>query len=198
LWLEKGVSVADDDSAIEIADSDDDSEVSVVKKEVLEEENEGVSKHAKKDANVKMEVLQKQLDEQRKESDELKKKIEEMMVGGCNRGPEVNAALSGVTAHPLQLMHPQYGVMGTMNPYGSHFGVAHPPGYAHHQYSSFAGANTLAGVFAGANTPAMAQSMPSHYGAPPQNPFVPNQRRDDDEDEKAKQGSTYNFSCAVS
>ena len=73
--LKKGVSVADDDSAIEIADSDDDSEVSVVKKEVLEEENEGVSKHAKKDANVKMEVLQKQLDEQRKESDELKKKL---------------------------------------------------------------------------------------------------------------------------
>ena len=195
---------------IEVQDSDD--EISAVfdpmriKKEgkcedVVEVKVVGVK-------NVgKMEVLQKQIDEQRKEAEELKKKINALVherAGDANRGLEVNAALPGMpTHHPYVLQH-QYGAMGTMNPYGSHFGMAHPHGFAHPQYAPFgATAPSVPHPF-GATAPPMPQSMPPQYQAPGHNGMdllsanENGKKSSGDDDENAKKGPSVSFNCVVS
>ena len=196
--------------SIEVADSDE--EVIAVfdpmgiKKEGNGEKESEVSVVCVKKVG-ELEVLQKQINEQRKEAEELKKKINALVherAGDGNRGLEVNAALPGMpTHHPYVLQH-QYGAMGTMNPYGSHFGMAHPHGFAHPQYAPFgATAPSVPHPF-GATAPPMPQSMPPQYQAPGHNGMdllsanENGKKSSGDDDENAKKGPSVSFNCVVS
>ena len=177
-------------SAIEIIDSDE--EKGKVK---VEEEEGGRKGKGGGEAEVAaVEELKKQLEEQRKESAELKQKLDKVLQDRsavCGGALDLNAALPGMPAHQMPpILHGSYGAMGTMNNYnGSHFGMPFPPPP---QYP----------VFSSNPTP---MPVSSHYPMPGQvdwnGRFPSNERRpssnDDSKDEKSKK-STFNFSCTIS
>ena len=196
--------------AVEVEDSDDD--ISAVfapmgiKKEGKGEDDVEVSVVGVKKGG-KMEVLQRQIDEQRKEAEELKQKInalEHGRAGDGNRGLDVNAALPGMPTHHPYVLHQQYGAMGTMNPYGSQFGMAHTHGYAHPHYPHFGATAPPVPQPFGATVATVPQTMPSQFSSPGHNGadhFRANENgknTNSDVDENTKKGPSISFNCVVS
>ena len=129
--------------------------------------------------------LQRQLNDQKKESEELRNKLDKVLqsTGGCSGGLAVQAPLLGAPTSQQHVVH------GGFHGVGTPFGLGHHHSYPN-LYPSFA--------------PQVPPHMPSQYVPPGPSdwsalpPKEGRERKAKEEDEEKGKGFSFSFSCVVS